>query len=132
MGAIDLRSNIKAGVSIVPAVHTAATVTGTSVDVSEGKSAAVIVSTGARTGGTYAFSLEHSDESAANFVAVPASQLDGTFANFAAAGDVNKVLNRVGYKGTRKFLRVVATGTSTPNMAFAVTVLVGNPTDIPV
>jgi len=131
MGAIDLRNNITGNVSIVPAVHTAATVTGTGVDVSAGFSAAVAIYTGARTGGNYAFALDHSNESAANFVAVPAAQLDGTFAAFGAAGDVNKLLTKVGYKGNRKFLRVVATGTATPNMAFTAVVLVGDPREIP-
>lgn len=116
--------------SVNPAAQTGATVTGSAVDLQNYGTATVAIIVGARTGGTYEFAVEESDSSGSGYTAVPASRLDGTLPSIAGTGDQNKT-TLVGVRTARRYLRVVGTGTSTPNAVWGAAVIRGTPRKSP-
>jgi len=101
----DLRNVIDAAHSLEPAVRATGTYNGTGVDLQGANAAAVLVYFGAYTNGTHTPSLEHSDDNS-SFAAVGASELDGSFTAVSSAGGAN-TLQRVGYRGSKRYVRAV-------------------------
>lgn len=94
---------------------------GNLVDVSDYESATFLFQTGVVTvAGVSGFSVEvqHSDSTAAaSFVAVPDSDLIGLESALTVTADTqdNVPIGTIGYRGTRRYVRVVVTGTTNTN-----------------
>jgi hypothetical protein len=98
----DLKSNIDLVQSLSPAVTTATT-NGAGVDLQGFGSAVVVFHPGAITDGTHTPSVEESDDDAA-YATVAAADLQGTLAVLA-----DDTIQRVGYIGTKRYVRAVST-----------------------
>jgi hypothetical protein len=114
----DLKSNVDAVASIAPAVRNAA-VNGSGVDLKSYDSAFVTFQVGTVTDGTHTPSVQDSDDNS-TFAAVAAEDLDGTLVNLVA----NSV-QRVGYRGHRRYIRAQVTSSGTTGAAYAAMVLRG-------
>lgn len=111
MGLRDLKNNLSVNRSIAPGTKTA-TAQGTGVDLQGAKGALVVFDPGANSAGTFVPSVEESDigdTSPDQYTAVAAADLEGTLANISA-----NTIQRVGYKGTKRYIRAVLTTASTP------------------
>lgn len=102
----DLKNNIDAVASLDPAVRATGTANGSSADLAGYGAAVALVNFGAYTNGTHTPSLEHSDDNSA-FAAVAAAELDGSFTPISASAA--GTTQRVGYRGSKRYLRVVMT-----------------------
>ena len=100
---IDLYSNISVAQSLAPAARTASA-NGSSVDLAGFHGAMVVVATGTITDGTHAIEVQESDDGS-TWSAVADSDLQGTEPSALASNTVY----RIGYLGTKRYLRVVAT-----------------------
>lgn len=91
--------------------------------------AMVVVHTGTITDGTHAVDIQESDDNSA-WNSVAASELQGAEPSIVAADD-DKVFI-VGYKGTKRYLRVAitASGTTTGGV-YGATVVLANPRNAP-
>lgn len=91
--------------------------------------AMVVVHTGTITDGTHAVDIQESDDNSA-WNSVAAGELQGTEPSIVAADD-DKVFI-VGYKGTKRYLRVAVTasGTTTGGV-YGATVVLANPRNAP-
>ena len=117
----------------------------TGVDMKGLATAEIVVAIGAmtNTGGSphqsWAFALQHSDTSNANFEAVVAADVvldagnnagtlgaGGTFATVDAAAEDDAVY-RVGYIGNKRYVRVVQTAANTPGATSIAVMVVGEP-----
>lgn len=110
------------------------------VDLRGLKSAEVIVDIGAVTsiaGNSWTFALQHSDAAGSGFAAVEADDVviqqdgaalaaNGVFATVDAAEE-DDAIYRVGYVGTKRYVRVVATAGGTPGNTPIAVVVVGEP-----
>lgn len=124
----DLASNIGVFESIRPAVNSAATVTGQTVDLRGFDAAAAVVAVGAVAGsGNVTVKLQDSDNGS-DWDDVVAPNLVGAF---PAVLLVNSIL-RVGYIGGRRYLRAFGTLNSGTSVAYSVAVVTGNATQKPV
>jgi hypothetical protein len=117
----DLTSNVLAAESLRPAVYSADT-NGQVVDLREADSAFVAVSVGAIVGAADdddVIILEHSDEAATAFTAVPAAEIQG---ETIAEPDANTAY-QFGYIGGKRYVRVrIENGGSTSVAASAMVV----------
>ena len=86
---------------------------GSSVDLANVNANAIVVSVGAVTDGTYAFALQDSPDNS-TWTAVAAGNMVGAFVG-AAANTVQKV----GYLGAQRYLRVVSTVGGSPSTGMA-------------
>ena len=93
--------------SIAPAVRTNGTVNGASVDLSPCSSQTVVFHFGAYTDGAHTPSVQESNDNS-NWTNVAAADLDGTLTAVAAGGGANTT-QKVGYIGTRRWIRPVMT-----------------------
>jgi len=119
----DLTNNIGPAETIRPAVLTANT-TGEAVDLQGFGSAAAIVQTGAIAGdGNFTPALHHSDADDSGFEAVTGSDLIGAW---PAALEANSVY-RVGYAGSKRYLKVVLTKNSGTSIAASAMIVRGRP-----
>lgn len=100
----DLRNNIDAVTSAVPVVRNA-TVNGTGVDLGDFNAAVVIFQAGAITDGTHVPSVQESVDNSV-WTNTAAADLEGALANITTNS-----IQRIGYKGTRRFIRAVVTVT---------------------
>lgn len=107
MALYDLKSNIKDSMSLAPAARTA-TANGTGVDISGAGGVEILWVVGAITDGTHTPSIEESDDNS-TFAAVAAGDLIGTLAALAASTN-----QKVGYRGTKRYIRAVTTITGSP------------------
>jgi len=129
----DMKSNVGAEVSIAPLLRTTS-VNGTGVDLRDYDSATVLISVGACTDGAFAFEVQESDDNS-SFSAVSDDNLIGTEPTIDS--DDDNTVKRVGYVGSKRYIRVVATetgGSPSPatGCAFGATVLLGHPHIAPV
>ena len=101
-----------AQLSLAPAARTA-TANGSGVDLQNFGAAVAVITFGAYTDGTHAIKLQESDDNSA-FTDVAAAQVDGSNPSVSGAGGASQTY-RLGYLGTKRYLRVVATvsGTTT-------------------
>ena len=121
----DIKNNLD-GVSSIDPASVTATTNGSGVDLRDYDGAMVVFQAGtADTGSgneTYSPSVEESDDNA-SFSAVAASDLEGSLSNMTA----NSV-QRVGYKGAKRYLRAVLTlGGITPSIDASALVVRGLP-----
>lgn len=116
----DLYNNIGVSASVVPAVLTA-TGTGTGVDTRGFQSVTAVINTGAIVAaGLFTPKLQESDDNA-TFTDVAAGDLLGAFANLAASA-----VQRVGYKGSKRYVRVVLTYVSGTSIAAGAVIVLGH------
>ena len=124
----DLHSKIGVVQALAPVV-VAATATSSAIDMQGFNSAVVVVNSGAIVGsGDYTVSLTECDTSDGTYTAVAAGDLIGTFPASLEAASVAKV----GYIGTKRYLKTVTTKNSGTSIAVGIVVLQGNPSDAPV
>lgn len=114
---MDIKQTTDVVNSLTPAARTA-TANGTGVDLSGFHSAEVAFVVGTITDGTHTPSVQESDDNS-TFTAVAAADLIGTLADLAST-----VNQRVGYRGTKRYLRAVSTvaGATTGGVYAAVVV----------
>jgi hypothetical protein len=130
---MEIYSTTRAKTSLVPAARTASA-NGTGVDRNDNglgyQDALVVVHTGTITDGTHTIELQESDDNS-SFSAVADANLVGTEPAIVAADD-NKTYE-IGYRGTKRYLRVIVTaaGTTTGGVYGAV-ILLANPRVAPV
>lgn len=92
--------------------------------------ALVIVHTGTITDGTHAIDVQESDDNT-TFTSVAASELQGTEPSIGATDD-NKMYV-VGYKGTKRYVRVAVTASGTTSGGtYGASVVLANPRNAPV
>ena len=103
----DIRNTIDAAPSLAPAIRTNGTANGAGVDLQGYHAAALFVHFGAYTDGTHTPTLEHSDDNS-SFAAVSASELDGSL-TAASSGAASGTVQRIGYRGSKRYLRGVMT-----------------------
>jgi len=123
----DLYSNIGVSTTIAPAV-VSATGNGTGVDLRGFQSATVAYTVGAIVGsGNITPKLQESDDNS-TFTDVAAGDLLGSFPAVLLTGTAF----RVGYKGSKRYIRAVSTLNSGTSVAVSAVVLLGHPELAPV
>jgi hypothetical protein len=130
MASKDIYNNVKVVATIVPAVNSAATVTGTAVDTKGFESAVAVVNVGAvASSGNVTLKLQHSHTTTdGDFVDVPANMLQGAAANPLVAATSYKV----GYLGDRRYVRAFGTLNSGTSVAYGVQFVLSHARDNPV
>lgn len=125
----DLVSNIGPIQAVAPQVL-AATDTSDPIDLLGFESAAVIINTGAIvSSGNFTAKVQESDTTTAgDFADVDADHLVGSFPASLAADSVVKV----GYIGTKRYVRTVLTKNSGTSIAAGVVIVKGHPNESPV
>tara|TARA_R110002051_G_scaffold325869_1_gene432660 strand:+ start:14287 stop:14673 length:387 start_codon:yes stop_codon:yes gene_type:complete len=125
----DLHSKIGLVQALAPAV-VAATATSAAIDLQGFNSAVVAINTGAIvTAGDFTTKLQESDTTTSgDFADVAAADLLGTFPASLAADSVYKV----GYVGTKRYVRTVTTKNGGTSVAAGIMVVIGHPSDAPV
>lgn len=111
MGLRDLKNNLVVAQSVAPATKTA-TAQGSGVDLQGAKSAMVVFNPGTIASGSWTASVEESDTgdtSPDTYTAVAAADLEGTPGALAT-----NTIQKIGYKGTKRYIRGVATTASSP------------------
>jgi hypothetical protein len=119
----DLASNIGVAASLVPATQSA-TAKGTAVDLRDYDSAALVITTGAIVAsGLYVMSMQESDTTTdGDFADVGADDMVGSFPASLAASTTYKV----GYVGTKRYVRAVITKTSGTSIDAGAAFVLGN------
>ena len=103
--------------SLPPAVRTVSA-NGAQADLKGFQKATVVVSVGEYTDGTHALTVEESAASGSGFTTVVAGDLLGTLPTISQAGDDNQDY-KIGYIGTKRYLRAVVTVTGGPSTGCA-------------
>lgn len=122
----DLQAKLGALISVAFAAITA-TVNGAGIDLQGFNSAAVLILPGVISDGTHTPKMQESVDNSA-WTDVAAADQVGTFAVVATG-----VVQKVGYKGTQRYIRVVSTvsGTTTGGV-YGAAVLVGDASIAPI
>ncbi len=124
----DLARNLAVRESIRPAVHSAATVTGETVDTRGFESAMVAITVGAiASSGNVTPKLQHS-ANGTDWDDVGAADLLGAF----PAALVANTTYKVGYRGGRRYVRVFGTLNSGTSVAYSAMVILGDAAQRPV
>lgn len=125
----DIVHNIGVVQAIAPAVQTA-TVTSAALDLLGFGSAAFVVNTGAIAGsGNFTAKVQESDTTTAgDFTDVAADHLHGSLPAVLSANSVAKV----GYRGFKRYLRLVLTLNSGTSIAAGAVLVKGNASERPV
>jgi hypothetical protein len=105
----DMFNSFNAALSLPPAARTASA-NGVGVDLQGFEGALVLIQTGIITDGTHVFEVQESSDNA-TFTAVVDTDLLGTEPT-AGATDDDKVY-RIGYIGTKRYIRVISTASGT-------------------
>lgn len=105
----DLKNSIDVAQSLAPAARTTSA-NGTGVDLSCYNSAVIVFHPGTVTDGTHTPSVEESDSSGSGYTAVDSSQLIGSLAAMSS-----NTIQRVGYIGTKRYVRAVITVAGSPS-----------------
>lgn len=125
----DLKNNIDAAQSLTPAARITSA-NGTSADLRGYGSAVALVAFGEWTDGTHTPAVEESDDNV-SFTAVAAGNLQGAFTPCSSAATDN-VVQRVGYLGTKRYVRVALTvAGATEGALSSAVVLRGHPASAP-
>lgn len=116
--------------ALVPQVLAATDTGANPIDLQGFNSALVIINTGAVAGaGDFTAKLQHSDTTTgADFVDVTAADLLGAF----PASLAQNLVYKVGYKGSRRYLRTVVTKNGGTSIAAGIVIARGHPYDAPV
>lgn len=121
----NLYDSIAAVVSLNPAARTA-TANGTGVDLAGWETSVCLVSVGAWTDGTHTPKLQESADNS-TFTDVAAADLEGSFTAIAGTGQQNAI-QVVGYKGSKRYVRVVSTVTgATTGAVYGAAIVKGRP-----
>ena len=125
----SLEPNIGAVPMIAPAVQSGNN-TGAATDLLGFESACLVVNTGAVAGdGDFSVKLQESDETAGgSFADVAAEHLTGAVPATLEADSVY----RLGYIGTKRYIRTVLTKNSGTSLALGAVLVKGHPADAPV
>lgn len=120
----ELKNSIAAVLALSPVVHTATKADATIVDLQGAGSATVVINTGAIAGaGDYTVSLRHGDASdLSGDAAATGDDLLGTFPATLAADSSYAV----GYRGGKRYVRVVITKNSGTSIAAGAVVIKGH------
>jgi len=120
----DLKNNIAAVLALSPAVHSATKADASIIDLQGAGSATIIVNTGAIAGsGDYTISLRHGDASdLSGDAAASGDDLLGAFPATLAA-DTSYA---VGYRGGKRYVRVVITKNSGTSIAAGAVIVKGH------
>jgi len=120
----DLKNNIAAVLALSPAVHSATKADATIIDLQGAGSATVIINTGAIAGsGDYTISLRHGDASdLTGDAAASGDDLLGAFPATLAADSSYAV----GYRGGKRYVRVVITKNSGTSIAAGAVIIKGH------
>lgn len=123
----DLASAISVASSLLPNVRTS-TASGSGVDLAGYNGAAVVAHIGTITDGTFAISVEESDDNS-SFSA--ATALVGSFTNGTSSAD--DTVQEVSYVGTKRYIRgkVTVTGSPSTGGPVGITVIRGLPRQQP-
>lgn len=113
----DIYSNIDGGVSVAPQfVNSNTTLTGDAVDTRGYEGAVALLISGTMAGtsaqNVYTPELQESDSSGTGFTAVADADLISTEALCVHTGATDKLVKRLGYKGVKRYLRLVITTTA--------------------
>lgn len=124
----DMKTMIAAAVGAVPQILSA-NHTATLVDLQGFNSATLVVSTGAIVGaGDFSVKLQESDtETLGDFTDVDADDLLGSFSATLPADSVETV----GYRGTKRYVRVVFTRNGGTSIAASAAIIKGHPENAP-
>ncbi len=126
MGLRDLKNNLSLAESLAPKARTASE-NGALVDLQGAKSALAVVHFGAWTDGMHTPTLQEGDLADGSDQAdVAAGDLEGAFTAISAAPGANAV-QKVGYKGLKRYVRVVMTAAGTTTGALSGAVVVTEP-----
>jgi hypothetical protein len=125
----DLVSKIGLVQALAPAVL-AATATAVAIDLQGFNAAMVVINTGAVVGsGDYTTKMQESDTTTSgDFTDVAARDLNG---NFPASLEADSIY-KVGYNGTKRYIRTVTTKNSGTSIAAGIVVAMGHPSNAPV
>lgn len=120
----DLKNNISVVPALAPAVHSDTKSDAAIVDLKGAGSATVIINTGAIVGaGNYTISLRHGD--AADLSGDAAATGDDLLGSFPAVLEADKSY-AVGYRGGKRYVRVVITKNSGTSIAAGAVVVKGH------
>ena len=129
MKTLSLHSKVTATLAVA-ALDADATVNGTGVGIGAFNSAMVVILAGTIADGTHTFEVQDSNDNS-TFAAVANAYLEGTE---PVLDDTDSdTVTVIGYKGTKKYLRVsVTSATTTDGGTFGALVICGDPTRSPV
>ena len=116
----DIKNNVDAQPSIDPATYNSDQ-TGAGVDLRDFDAAMAVIQSGALTDGTHTPKMQESDDDS-TYNDVAAADLEGTFANIAA-----DAVQRVGYKGAKRYIRVFVTSSGTTGAIYGAMIARGKP-----
>lgn len=124
----DAYNNVRTKTSLGPAARTA-TGNGTAVDRNDNslmyQDAMISVIAGTVTDGTHTIDIKESDDNS-TFTSVATTDLQGTKPALTSAS--SNTVTDIGYKGTKRYLRVdVTVASATTGGVYAATVLLANP-----
>lgn len=105
----DIVNNIDAQSSIDPSIPTS-TQTGVGIDLQGFSGAMLAFIIGTLTDGVHTLTMEESDVLGSGYTTVAAAEMEGTLG--VAVSDTNQ---RVGYKGTKRYIRAINTITGSPS-----------------
>lgn len=129
MGTFDAAAKTQMFVSSAKAAITS-TETGASKDVSDFRGACAVIDAGAWTDGTHTFKLQDSDDNS-TWTDVAATDLSGSFSAISS-GDNDNAQQYVGYKGIKKYLRLVNTVSgATTGLVVGMYIVLADPREIP-
>lgn len=120
----DLKNNITAVLALSPAVHAATKADASIIDLQGAGSATVVINTGAIVGaGDFTVSLRHGDASDLSIDA--AASGDDLLGAFPATLEADKSY-AVGYRGGKRYVRVVITKNSGTSIAAGAVIVKGH------
>ncbi|MER9170919.1 hypothetical protein NKI12_26910 [Mesorhizobium australicum] len=126
----DSYSDVGFTQSLAPAARNTSA-NGTGVDVNGYSGAVFVIGIGAWTDGTHTFDMQESDDNS-TFTSVAAGQLQGTEPVVSSAPTASKVY-KVGYLGTRRYLRVAVTvAGATTGAVYGASIMLGHAATKPV
>ena len=126
MAQFDMRNNAEYALALSATLSDTTPAAGGAIDMQGWEALTFTVSTGTVTdaGATsgFAFEVQESDTADADYTAVADADLIGTEAALTVTADTddNKLIGSIGYRGSKRYVRVVATGTTGTNAVVSV------------
>ena len=118
MAQFDMRNNAEYGLGLSATLAGTTPAAGDWIDMQGWEALTFTVSTGtvtdAGTTSGFAFEVQESDTANADYTAVADADLIGTEAALTVTADTddNKLIGSIGYRGGKRYVRIVATGTT--------------------
>ena len=126
MAQFDMRNNAEYALALSATLSGTTPAAGGAIDMQGWEALTFTVSTGtvtdAGTTSGFAFEVQESDTADADYTAVADADLIGTEAALTVTADTddNKLIGSIGYRGGKRYVRIVATGTTGTNAAVTV------------